>query len=212
MPPRWPRALGDVVVRHESLRTVFAVGGRASRTSDVVPAGQARTRVAAGFTVAAAGPGELAGLVDAAAGYVFDLAAELPIRAWLFTLPGQEQVLVLVCHHIASDGWSMRVLMADWPRRTRPAGTAGPPEWAPLPVQYADYALWQRDLLGADQDPGSVMSGQVEYWREQLAGLPEELVLPSDRPRPAELSQRGGEVRWRAGRRGSARGAGWAGA
>ncbi len=80
-------ALGDVVVRHESLRTVFAVAD-GQPYQDVVEAGQARARVAAGFTVAAAGPGELAGLVDAAAGYVFDLAAELPIRAWLFTLPG----------------------------------------------------------------------------------------------------------------------------
>ncbi len=188
-------ALGDVVVRHESLRTVFAVAD-GQPYQDVVEAGQARARVAAGFTVAAAGPGELAGLVDAAAGYVFDLAAELPIRAWLFTLPGQEQVLVLVCHHIASDGWSMRVLMADLAAAYAARRDGRAAQWAPLPVQYADYALWQRDLLGADQDPGSVMSGQVEWWREQLAGLPEELVLPSDRPRPAELSQRGGEVRW----------------
>jgi amino acid adenylation domain-containing protein len=102
---------------------------------------------------------------------------------------------VLLCHHIASDGWSMQVLMADLAAAyaARRAGRA--PGWAPLPVQYADFALWQRDLLGGN-DGGGVLAGQTQYWREALAGLPEELALPFDRPRPAEESQSGAEVRW----------------
>ncbi|HJZ26287.1 MAG TPA: condensation domain-containing protein, partial [Streptosporangiaceae bacterium] len=192
-------AVGDVAGRHEALRTVFAVADGLPY-QQVIPAGQAVVPV----TVAAAAADEVAGLLAQAARYEFDLAAELPVRAWLFTLAeqdqgqdqGQEHVLVLLCHHIASDGWSVQVLMADLAAAyaARLGGRA--PGWADLPVQYADYTLWQRDLLGGDQDPGSLMSGQVGYWRQQLAGLPEELALPADRPRPAEASQRGGEVRW----------------
>ena len=190
-------ALGDVVARHESLRTIFPVEG-GQPYQDVIPAGQAREQVAAGSTVA--GRGELAGLVEAAAGYVFDLAAELPIRTWLFTLAEQQHVLLLLCHHIASDGWSSRVLMSDLTAAYQARRDGRAPDWAPLPVQYADYALWQRDLLGGavgDGADGGVLAGQVGYWKRVLAGLPEELVLPSDRPRPAEPSRRGGVVRWR---------------
>ena len=108
----------------------------------------------------AAGRGELAGLVAAAGGYVFDLAAELPFRASLITLSGQEHVLVLLCHHIASDGWSMGMLLADLAVAYQARRDGRAPGWAPLPVQYADYALWQRDLLGGDGD-GGVLAGQV---------------------------------------------------
>jgi hypothetical protein len=96
--------------RHESLRTVFGVED-GQPYQHIIPAGEATVPV----TVTAAAAGELAALVAAAVRHEFDLAAELPVRAWLFTLgrAEQEHVLLLLCHHIASDGWSVQVLMAD---------------------------------------------------------------------------------------------------
>src|ERR1700677_583357 len=183
-------ALDDVVRRHESLRTMFGTDG-GQPYQHIVPAGQAGAAV----TSTGASYGEIDELIDAAARYEFDLATELPIRAWLFTLSPDEQVLLLLCHHIASDGWSMQVLMSDLATAYQARRDGGAPQWAPLPVQYADYTLWQRELLG-DSGDGGVLAGQVGYWQRALAGLPEELALPFDRPRPALPSRRGGVVRW----------------
>jgi hypothetical protein len=101
-------ALGDVIGRHESLRTIFAAED-GQPYQRVIPAGEVTVPV----TIATAAPGELPGLVEAAARHEFDLAGELPVRVSVFTVSPDEHVLVLVCHHIASDGWSMQVLMAD---------------------------------------------------------------------------------------------------
>ena len=138
------------------------------------------------------GEAELGGCLAAAAGHAFDLASELPVRAHLFAVGPGEHVLLLLVHHIAADGWSMAPLTRDLVTayQARSAGTE--PGWAPLPVQYADYALWQRDLLGSAADQDSVLAGQARYWAQALAGAPAELALPADRPRPAVASYRGG--------------------
>ncbi|WP_231893876.1 condensation domain-containing protein, partial [Rhodococcus sp. EPR-279] len=98
--------------------------------------------------------------------------------------------------HIAADGASMAPLARDvvLAYSARSAGQA--PNWQPLPVQYADYTIWQRSLLGDEQDPSSVAAAQLEHWSTALAGLPDLLPLPTDRPRPTTQDFHGGRVRF----------------
>ena len=124
----------------------------------------------------------------------FDLAAQIPLRARLFRVADEEHVLVAVVHHIAADGWSVTPLVGDLgvAYASRCAGQA--PGWAPLPVQYVDYTLWQRAQLGDLGDSDSPIAAQLAYWEQALAGMPERLVLPTDRPYPPVADQRGARV------------------
>ncbi|HEY1621857.1 MAG TPA: condensation domain-containing protein, partial [Streptosporangiaceae bacterium] len=182
-------ALHDLVRRHETLRTIFpADGGQPYQR--VVEADEA----APDLVVVPVRESGLPGLVARAVRHAFDLARELPVRASLFALEPAEHVLVLLTHHIASDGWSMGILTRDLADayRARTGGRA--PGWAELQVTYADYTVWQRGLLGDGQEAGSVLARQVAYWRSALDGLPEELELPYDQPRPAEPTYRAAAV------------------
>src|SRR5580700_11339142 len=185
-------ALADVAARHESLRTVFPDTAGVPRQQVLDPVAGAP-----GLTVREVEDGQVAGAVAAAAVAPFDLAAEVPWRAELLVTGPAEAVLVVVVHHIATDGWSMQVLGRDISVAYAARVGGREPAWAALPVQYADYAIWQRELLGDGGDEGSVMAAQLGYWRQRLAGLPGGLELPADRVRPAVVSYAGGRVAWR---------------
>ncbi len=180
-------ALGDVVARNEILRTVFP-------DVDGVPYQEVLPPSPVVLTVRELGEVNLFAAVAAEIDRGFDLAADTAMRANLFVLGEHDHVLVLVFHHIAFDGWSTAPLARDLASayEARRAGRA--PRWSPLPAQYADYAVWQREWLGSETDPDSVLSAQLAYWTEALAGLPEELELPTDFPRPA-ISSYDGDVR-----------------
>ncbi|MFF4385139.1 amino acid adenylation domain-containing protein, partial [Kitasatospora sp. NPDC001547] len=183
-------ALRDVMGRHEVLRTVFT-------TVDGEPYQSALKLDDLDWelSVEEVPRAELDAAIASAEAYGFDLAAEVPVRARLLVVSPQEQVLVVVFHHIACDGWSTGPFTRDLMTAYQARSEGRAPEWEPLPVQYMDYALWQRDLLGEADDPDSLLHRQTAYWRKALAGLPEELALPVDHPRPAAASYRGHRVR-----------------
>ncbi|WP_194813675.1 non-ribosomal peptide synthetase [Nocardia sp. XZ_19_385] len=196
------RALHEVQRRHETLRTVFPEFDGIPEQRVLDPAEAAVTLFVATVT-----RNEVAEAVRSFAAPGFDLADQVPLRAALITVSERpdpdgvlppaastENVLVLVVHHIAMDGWSLEPLAADVALAYRAACTGGAFGWPEPEVQYADYTLWQRDTLGTENDPQSVASRQLAYWRDRLDGIPELLSVPADRPRPPVPSYRGGLV------------------
>ncbi|OZF40216.1 non-ribosomal peptide synthetase [Rhodococcus sp. 14-2483-1-2] len=184
-------AVIDVLDRHEALRTVYpSVDGAGHQV--ILPAAS----VAPDLTpITPSADGAVADLI-AFASEGFDVTQSIPLRARLFRVTDDEYVLVVVVHHISADGWSMGPLTRDVMTAylARVAGDA--PQWTPLSVQYADFALWQRAVLGDDADPSSLMAAQANYWRSALADLPSELTLPYDRPRPAVQTYSGGRFQF----------------
>ncbi|WP_407670482.1 non-ribosomal peptide synthase/polyketide synthase [Nocardia suismassiliense] len=183
------QAVADLVARHEIMRTVYpeTMNGPEQRvlaphevSVDLAPAQIGEERVAH----------EVQRIVSAG----FDVTMEVPFRARLFQLAATEYVLVFVAHHISADGWSMGPLTRDLMLAYAARSGGEAPSWAPLPIQYADYALWQRSVLGSDDDPESLAGAQLAYWTTELADLPDELNLPADRPRPAAQSFAGGKT------------------
>ncbi|MCW4351912.1 amino acid adenylation domain-containing protein [Hoyosella sp. YIM 151337] len=184
--PAMQAAFRDVLLRHESLRTVFPeFAGQPSQV--VLEMHQIETElelVDSCLERVTAQAGEFAG-------QGFDVVRELPVRARVFRLDSADHVLGVVVHHIAADGFSMTPLATDVMTAYAARAQSSEPEWAPLEVQYADFAIWQREVLGDESDPRSLAAQQEDYWKKQLADAPELIELPTDRPRPAVQSLRG---------------------
>ncbi|WP_016697904.1 non-ribosomal peptide synthetase, partial [Actinoalloteichus spitiensis] len=182
-------ALRDVLVRHEALRTVFpAPDGRPVQR--VVPVEDLHVEL----PTTVVEERTLAKSLAAAAIEGFDLAREVPLRARLFAVNARTNVLLLVLHHIAADAWSLSPFTRDLATAYAARAAGLEPRWEPLPVQYADYTLWQRRVLGQSEETGSRLADGIAWWRDTLAGAPDTLALPADRPRPRESSHQGGAV------------------
>ncbi|MGW3007697.1 amino acid adenylation domain-containing protein [Streptomyces sp. NPDC001219] len=179
-------ALGDLTARHETLRTLIQQrDGQA--VQHILPV----TAACPDLTVEPVALDQLPDALNAAAVRPFHLESELPLRAVLFTTEtSHRHTLLLLLHHIACDRASLRRLLDGIATayRARLAGDA--PDWPPLPTQYADFTLWQRELLGTDNEPSVLRAGQLAYWDKALAGLPERIPLPTDRTEQAAPSGR----------------------
>ncbi|MFJ1618595.1 condensation domain-containing protein [Streptomyces sp. NPDC088251] len=181
------QALEDLVTRHESLRTAYP-GWDGIPQQIVLDPEEAPVEL----TAEAVTEGTLAKALTGGASYPFDLTAETVFRVRLFRLAEEEHVLLLVVHHIACDGWSLAPLVRDLSRAYTARTSGEAPSWADLPVQYADYALWQRELLGDPDAPDSLITEQTRFWRKELAGLAGHTHIDVGAGRPQVPSQRGG--------------------
>ena len=186
-------ALNDLVARHEVLRTTFDTIDSAT-VQCIADADTEPARVPFSFcdlTVLPALERESAArhLAGTQAQRPFDLRTPPMLRAHLLRLNAREHWLLLTMHHIASDAWSTGIVVRELAACYRARRSGTPPSLPALPVQYADYAVWQRARL---QEP--MRQRQLAYWRERLNGAPALLDLPTDHPRPAVQSTRGGRV------------------
>ncbi|OXM47309.1 non-ribosomal peptide synthetase [Amycolatopsis alba] len=185
--PALTAAIGDVATRHELLRTTFP--GDAQSVRQHVHETSAAEPVPVTVTEE-----DLPGLLADRRGRAFDLTREVPWRCDLFALSEKEHVLHLQVHRILADDDSLDVFFRDLAAAYGARREGRVPQRAPLALQFADYGLWERRLLEDENEPGSLINEQISFWRDNLAGIDGETVLPFDRPRPAVPSRRAGTV------------------
>lgn len=188
--PALQHGLSEIVRRHESLRTVFGDQDGAPVQSVRPPVELKLEMLDLRSTPAEEQEACAQKICNEEAARPFNLERDLMIRATLLKLHEEEHVLLVTMHHIASDGWSIGVLLrelAAFYNAALEGKTAALPE---LPIQYPDFAAWQHQMLDSRE-----LQAQAAYWQRQLAGAPELLEFPADRPRPAVQTFRGG-VEW----------------
>ena len=180
------RALEAIVERHESLRTVIVLDGRVPQQTTLEPRSLDLPVIDLQSVATAERETALRNMLRDESRRAFDLSADLMLRPTLFRLGPSEHVLLLVLHHIASDAASDRILNRELAELYDAFSTGRESQLPELPVQYADYAMWQRERV-----QGAVLDELVSYWRTALAAAPERLRLPLDRARPAVQLHRG---------------------
>ncbi|WP_223636166.1 non-ribosomal peptide synthetase [Corallococcus sp. EGB] len=185
--PALTRGLRDLLQRHESLRTTF----REQESGPVQVIASAPSLPAAWMDLSALPDAEraLGTILDDEARQVFDLEAGPLWRVLVVRMDEQHHLLLLTMHHVISDAWSMGVLLQELTTLYAAHAESRAPHLKPLPVQYADFAVWQRGWLR-----DAALESQLGWWRQQLHGAPKALELPTDRPRPATQTFRGAVV------------------
>ncbi|HEX3449345.1 MAG TPA: condensation domain-containing protein [Isosphaeraceae bacterium] len=183
--PALERALSEIVRRHETLRTTLVADGGVPR--QVIAPRLELPLVIHDLSFLGDAAREAQDRIREEAERPFDLARGPLVRAALLRLCEQEHIAVVTMHHAISDGWSIGILIRDLSALYQSFRLGEPSPLPEMAIQYADYAVWQRSWL-----QGAVVEAQLDYWTEQLAAVPD-LDLPTDRPRPPALSERGAE-------------------
>ncbi|MEA2693226.1 MAG: hypothetical protein QOJ16_2613, partial [Acidobacteriota bacterium] len=183
------RTLGEIVRRHETLRTTYAAGEGGPVQVVAPPSPLALPGIDLGSLPAAAREAEARRLALAEVDRPFDLREGPLLRLQLLRLGEEEHLLLATLHHIATDGWSNGIFVRELTALYAAFSQGLPSPLPELPVQYADFAAWQRRVF-----QGEVLEKVLGYWRRQLAGSPPVLALPTDRPRPAVQGLAGGSV------------------
>ncbi|MEK6466880.1 amino acid adenylation domain-containing protein [Pseudonocardia alni] len=184
-------ALHDVVARHDALRTTYGETADGTVTVHVHPAGELPVHVGTGACDEAGADATLAALV----GHRFDLEREAPVRAEVVRTAADRHRIGLVCHHIAVDEWSLRVLLADLGTAYAARRAGRTPALPAPPLRHGDVAAWQAGLVGTPQEPTDRARRQLDFWADRLTGAPPVTTLPTDRPRPEAPGGGGAELR-----------------
>ncbi|WP_460972426.1 amino acid adenylation domain-containing protein, partial [Prescottella soli] len=188
-------AVTDIVDRHATLRTVYPDSADGP-CQVMVPTEEVHPDLT---PVSVSGAADLRMHLVRGAAAGFDVTEEIPMRTALFRTGPEQHVLLIVVHHIAADGSSMVPLARDLTVAYTARLHGRAPDWAPPAVQYADYTLWQRRMLGSESEPDSPTARELAYWRGALSGMPATVELPTDRPRPARRSMQGKTVHFEIG-------------